>query len=146
MSNVFTHSGDMGDIIYSLPTIRAAGGGTLYLYNHPGRTSHGMDADRAEKIAKLLRLQPYIDSVYYTDDVIPRSNLNGFRDHIKGHMNLADAHLCTYGLPWTHREKKWLHVDGEYREYPVIIAKTKRYPNFNFRWDRILDKYKGQIG
>ena len=27
----FKHSGDMGDIIFSLPTIRALGGGVLYL-------------------------------------------------------------------------------------------------------------------
>ena len=29
----FSHSGATGDIIFSLPTIRAMGGGTLYITN-----------------------------------------------------------------------------------------------------------------
>ena len=31
MVKTFLHSGDLGDIIYSLPTIRKLGGGILYL-------------------------------------------------------------------------------------------------------------------
>jgi hypothetical protein len=145
MPNVFNHSGDLGDIIYSLPTIRACGGGELYIYNHPGRTAHGMDLYKFKRIATLLRLQPYITKLEYVD-LPPKSNLNGFRDHVKGYQNLADAHLSTHGLPWWHREKKWLTVDKVYSTYPVVIAKTQRYPNYNFSWARILEKYQGQIG
>jgi hypothetical protein len=35
----FKHSGDLGDIIFSLPTIRALGGGTLYLDPAGGQNS-----------------------------------------------------------------------------------------------------------
>jgi hypothetical protein len=31
MSKTFLHSGSLGDIVYSLPTIQALGGGVLYI-------------------------------------------------------------------------------------------------------------------
>lgn len=150
MSRTFYHSGDLGDIVYSLPTIRNAGGGKLHLYNHPGRTSHGMSEFQFKSIEPLLSVQPYIEEAKLVPYPVSDCYLNGFRDHIRGGKNLADAHACTFGYDWTIREKRWLslpeHCKYSLLQFPVIIAKTQRYPNHRFPWARIIEKYKGKIG
>ncbi len=138
----FTHSGDIGDIIYSLPTIRACGGGDLILYNHPGKTAHGMSKQKVERIKPLLELQDYIGTVCWREGIHDHS-LNGFRDHRKA-GNLADMHLSTHGLDWIHRVKQWLKVAPE-RQYDVIVNRTQRYNNPGFDWGAPIIKYAGRI-
>src|SRR2546430_16669588 len=60
----FYHSGDLGDIIYALPAIRALGGGTLYLgpeirLPFKVRTRQQFNWTSFEALAPLLRFQPY---------------------------------------------------------------------------------------
>ena len=42
--------------IKALPTVKAAGGGVIYLYHQPGKTWHGMDAQKALSLRSLLIL------------------------------------------------------------------------------------------
>lgn len=143
----FSHSGDLGDIIYSLPTIRACGGGNLTLFNFPGRTAHGMTAEKVARLKPLLECQDYIGTVQWSEVFIDHS-LNGFRDHLRNNGNLADAHLSTHGLDWSHRATKWLSVDPSpsVTIKPVIFARSARYRNDNFDWKRIVDYYRDQAG
>lgn len=143
--NWFSHSGDLGDIIYSLPTIRAKGGGKLILFHYPGRTSHGMNEDKVNRLRPLLEMQDYIHGVEWSP-VMQDCSLNGFRDHVRNQGNLIDAHLATHGLDWTHREKKWLHVDNPASPFPVLFARSERYNNPRFPWHRIADKYRDIAG
>ena len=39
LMKTFKHSGDMGDIVFSIPTVRALGGGVLYLDPDGGQES-----------------------------------------------------------------------------------------------------------
>jgi len=141
----FSHSGDLGDIIYSLPTIRAAGGGKLILFDYPGRTAHGMSVEKMERLRPLLEQQPYIHGVEWSDTRIDCA-LNGFRDHCRDHGNLMDAHLATHGFSWEHRESKWLDVPCHKYGLPVVIARSARYHNPRFPWKRIVEKYKKVAG
>ncbi len=139
----FSHSGDIGDIIYSLPTIRACGGGNLTLFHFSGRTAHGMSAAKVERIKPLLEAQDYIGSVTWSEEFVDHS-LNGFRDHrLAG--NLSDMHLAAHGLSRKHRVKQWLHVEPEYGP-DVIINRTPRYNNEGFDWPAVVRKYSGRIG
>lgn len=138
----FSHSGDLGDIIYSLPTIRACGGGNLTLFNFPGRTAHGMSPEKVARIKPLLECQDYIGTVRWSDGFIDHF-LNGFRDH-RSAGNLADMHLATHGLDWSHRAKKWLSVEPDHR-YDVIVNRTPRYNNPGFDWLSPVAKYAGRI-
>lgn len=138
----FGHSGDVGDIVYSLPTIRALGGGELVLFDFPGRTAHGMSKQKAERIASLLELQPYIDAVLWSESIEDHP-LNGFRDH-RYAGNLADMHLATHGLSWQHRATRWLDVEPVAKA-EVIINRTQRYQNHGFDWSAVLVKYAGRI-
>lgn len=144
-TRLFSHSGDLGDIIYSLPTIRALGGGTLVLYDHPGRTAHGMTEAKMLRLKPLLMEQPYIHDVLFSPEMVSYGNLNGFRDHYV-HGNLSDCHLATYGLPWTQRSFKWLDVPDPIDTYPVVVHRSARYENPNFPWDRVVQQYKGLAG
>ena len=139
----FSHSGDIGDIIYSLPTIRACGGGELTLFHMPGRTAHPMTKQKVSRIKPLLELQHYITAVHWSDDLMD-SSLNGFRDHFRA-GNLADMHLATHGLGWHHRIDRWLEVDPT-SKVEVVINRTPRYNNDGFDWPAVLGKYRGRIG
>ncbi len=139
----FSHAGDLGDIIYALPTIRVCGGGELWLFNMPGRTTHAMTPERAEKLRRLLEYQDYIHAFGFNQHATD-TNINGFRDH--GCNNLADLHLATMGHHWYHRNTAWLKVPEPRKTYPVVITRTTRYITPWFDWGAICDKYNGQIG
>lgn len=140
----FSHSGDIGDVIYSLPTIRACGGGGLILFDYPGRTAHGMTERKADALRELLETQHYIDSVSFSDGFGPDHSLNGFRDHGQ-HGNLCDMHLATQGCSWNERRKAWIQVDPLKCEWPVLCHRSERYQNPNFPWDDALNEYRGNI-
>lgn len=144
MRRYFSHSGDLGDIIYSLPTIRAAGGGSIYIFPWPGRTAHGMDQGKVDRLKPLLERQEYIDEVEYRDSATD-SPLNGFRHHAK-HGNLADCHLATAGLDWRHRVKRWLNNIEPVETLPVIATRTSRYRSHLFPWKEAVERYSGKIG
>lgn len=139
----FSHSGDIGDIIYSLPTIRACGGGELTLFHFPGRTAHPMTEAKVARLRPLMEAQEYISAVHWSPSG-PDHSLNGFRDHWR-HGNLADMHLATHGLSWEHRQEAWLKVENPIETYPVIITRTTRYINMNFPWKSVVEKYRGKI-
>jgi hypothetical protein len=141
----FSHSGDLGDILYSLPTIRAAGGGKLILFDYPGRTAHGMTREKVERLRPLLEMQDYIHRLEWSDSKVD-SSLNGFRDHCRDQGNIIDAHLATHGLDWTHRETQWIHVDESRSPFAVLFARSQRYNNSRFPWQRIADKYRDIAG
>jgi FkbM family methyltransferase len=136
----FTHSGDLGDIIYSLPAIKASGGGDLILF-HSDRSAHGMSEEKVNRIRPLLEQQSYIKSVRWSDIPI-ESSLNNFRSYM-GAGSLADAHLASQGFDWWHRVDQWLHVEPN-PKYRFIFSRSPRYWNHNFPWQNIVYRYGAQ--
>ena len=146
----YFHAGDLGDIIYALPVVRAMGGGVLHLMDDRGLSMHGMTRERFDAIAPLLRVQPYVQDV--RPDAIPRPtdpatipvvDLNRFRFSGQDFVQtfLADTHLNTWGLPLAERSTAWLHVARPRRVRPVVLARSIRYHNHAFPWRRVLDQY-----
>lgn len=135
----YVHSGDIGDIIYALPVIKASGGGNLIVTHTPGRTSHGMTAEKVNRFKPLLLEQSYIHSVTFDPSATP-SSIDGFRHH-GSQGNVADMHLATHGLSWESRIEPWITVTPDPR-CEVIFVKTERYNNPHFKWQRIYDKYR----
>jgi hypothetical protein len=146
----FGHSGDMGDVIYALPTIRALGGGTLFLYHREGKTSHGMDEAKARSLHSLLIQQSYINDVVFCPSGYPPyasdHDLNGFRDHGGKGRNLADMHLATHGLESAHRDSAWISIDSPVRAKRVVFARTARVRNRHFPWKRLWEYYHDSAG
>lgn len=137
MTKTFKHSGDLGDIIYSLPTIQKLGGGILYL-DHTGgegdqyQEEMGLNRKRGRKkltmldgegckfITPLLKVQNYIEDVLPWDGEDVDYNLNKHRELFKTHhpMNIAEQHLKAFGVsdyPYHKKTcfsklKPWLNV------------------------------------
>lgn len=139
----FKHSGDMGDIIFSLPTIRALGGGVLYLDPNGGKDEplvHGTDqgdttklsAASIESMTDLLIEQPYVQSVVAGPGTEAKVNLDKFRDFIKFN-NLADSHLAAFGFGQDERDEAWLTCGKNFVK-PRVIARSCRYQGNHAFW------------
>lgn len=142
----FKHSGDLGDIIMSLPTIRALGGGILYLDSSGGFGNPLIQTDQGNKtklnhnsinsIKELLELQPYIKGVKFWKGEKVDYDLDEFRKHVK-YNNLADSHLAAFDLPFKERDDKWLTVDSKFVK-PIIISRSCRYQSNHSFWGSFL--------
>jgi len=126
----FKHSGDLGDIIYSLPTVKALGGGVLYLDPTGGlsdplvawgrRSNTSLNEKVIERLKPLLERQEYIKGVELWDESVKIDyNLNEFRRNLT--TNLSDSHLKAFNLPPSHRDDAWLSIDE-----PLIHKSGKR--------------------
>ena len=118
MSKTFKHSGDLGDIIYSLPTIQKLGGGVLYLdptggegdeecikHCGPNRARDGrkilkFNQKGCDFITPLLKEQKYIHDVKIWNGEQVTCNLNKHRELFATHhpMNLAEQHLKAFNV------------------------------------------------
>ena len=139
----FKHSGDLGDIIFSLPAIRATGGGVLFLDPDGGarepvirektrwqRTK--LTANGIESLKPLLMQQPYIKDVRHWTGELVDYNLDKFREHLI-YANLSDSHLAVVGAGRPERDRAWLTVSDPIvlPQYPMIISRSVRYaPNY----------------
>lgn len=125
--NKFHHKGSLGDIIYSLPTIIAKGGGELFLR----KKSHFMFLE------SLLRSQEYIKNVYCEAEIKDEDleemmmgfmNLDGFRRINKKDRNkhLAKCHLEIFNL-YFDISKNWLYNIPAFFRSKIVIGRTERY-------------------
>jgi hypothetical protein len=147
MRKHFIHSGDLGDVIYSLPTIRAMGGGNLILRDMPGiQTAHGMTPQRINAIRPLLDEQSYLTTLEKIADDDEVIDLNEFRRQRRDLQNewLPNHYLDVHGVARSEALKPWLSVKS-YRVAAIIIARSARYHAENFPWRRILGAFKGFI-
>lgn len=153
---VFFHSGDFGDIIYCLPTIRALGGGRLVIgpANH-WKTRLCMTQEHVEIMRPLLEIQPYLTGVEFSEKPPPDTDIdmNQFREYLitehermkKGarRLNLAEAHLYTFKLDLEECERAWLAVDyaQPIPDRPVLMHRSARWRNSSFPWAEIMKRH-----
>ena len=136
----FFHSGATGDIIFSLPTIKAMGGGKLYITN--------FDKQRAESIKKLIEVQPYITEVEIRDGWSPGYDLNRFRDYASHNNNLVEAHFRGQNIPIDPTWKEgWLTLpEPNFELFPTkkysVINRTTNYADPNFNWANEVEYLK----
>lgn len=155
---IFHHSGDYGDVIYSLATIKALGGGVLFLspdnhYPFPRPTRLHPDPTWGANIAPLIEQQDYIwrcqftFSLPYSTDV----DLNNFRNYYRtanpdNWTSLFRLHLKANKADYPE-DKAWLMVDKaiEIPGRPIVINRTLRYQNPKFPWIRLIRKYQDKM-
>jgi hypothetical protein len=142
--NTFKHSGDLGDIIYSLPTVRALGGGILYLDPTGGESDElikrqcpdgktKLNESSINSLIPLLKLQNYIVDVKIWRGELITHDLNGFREVYSSpnrrskNGNLCDLHLQKFNLPFSETEKAWLETpQPTVLDRKVVIARSPR--------------------
>lgn len=138
----FKHSGDLGDIIYSLPTIKALGGGVLYLNPNNGETKFNMAG--FNMIRPLVECQSYIRKVELFSGQPIDYDLDCFR--VQGnlsHRPLATSHASVFGLPGSIADKPWLDPPDALppNKQWVVINATPRYQNPNVNWRALVYPY-----
>ncbi len=147
----FKHSGDLGDIIYSLPTIKALGGGVLYLDPTGGltdplvawgrRSNTSLSEKVIDKLKPLLEQQSYIKGVEIWDESVKVDyNLNEFRKNLTN--NLSDSHLKAFGLPSLHRDDAWLNIDEPLHHSSgrkTLMTRSLRVHSNHSFWETLPD-------
>lgn len=139
MSNVYFHAGQLGDIVYALPTIRALG---------PGKLITSLRRDRHDSLASLLRLQSCITDVehFARGGNLDFANLPPGTTHDLNQMRLPQyaplhirtlvaSHALPFGVevnsdPWLEPGPGW--VRGHYNA--AIISRSFRYRRPDINW------------
>jgi hypothetical protein len=140
----FVHGGDVGDLIYALPTIKALGGGKLFMV--PDNCREPFTEQKAARLTPLLNIQPYIkDSAFTEQPPEKASSFLPFRKRYKNGKTLALIQSELFGKNGTTTTDPWLSVDHPVRtDYPVIFHRSSRYHNPAFPWKTIVEKYRGK--
>lgn len=146
------HSGDLGDIIYSLLFCKSLGNVNLILGPQPGlRIRRQMNPETFHWLLPLLKRQKWIRSVEYAPDPPDNAiNLNDFRgtwiSPRKKSTRLFEAYFEHFVRPFPDEKKAWLTADAALDTgHPVIIARSPRYRNDRFPWQKIAETYRGRM-
>lgn len=156
----FYHSGDIGDVVYSLLVMQHMGGGYLWLgqFNDLGmryQAREGIHAYAYMALAPLVAKQLYVQDVNwaaYPPFVV--NDLCRFRYFWRGdfadvfganpgQVNLQHMHLVAYGIdPASVDEREpWLACAKD-RRAAVVFARSARYHNWKFPWAEAVARYK----
>jgi hypothetical protein len=163
----FKHSGQLGDIIYSLPAMRSLaaklGRARLRLFipndkiahHAPGLNHVGgnlmVSQPMFDFIAPLLQSQPYIESVNYVQEArIPASAIDF--DIIRGGLlnlsagNIKDYYLKAFGLmappiqPWIVPPPT-----SPLQQFDIVVGRSTRYLNISIDY-RLLNQTQLSVG
>ena len=144
---IYSHSGDDGDVIYSLASLRQIGGVELRLTPSTCIVRSGYEPSKAERLARLIRLQPYIRACSYASRKEQHDggwiNCDGFRGCYKG-STILDWQSDYLGLGnITHGP--WLTVPSPKQISEVVIHRSPRYHNDNFPWWDVSVGFAGRV-
>lgn len=139
------HCGDYGDLVAALPSIKAFGGGEIQIgdTNDPRNRRESMRGARYEAIKPLLKIQPYVTSVSWTDRPNGVIDFSNFRHSYRLHENLALAQARHVKAKISL--KPWLTVPEIEKHGRVVIARSSRYHNPVFPWRKLLNKYPNPL-
>lgn len=146
LKHSFKHSGNLGDLIYSLPVVRFYGGGKLHL-NASGLTSkkydgtvNGLNQELINLIKPLLEKQEYISSVINWNDDVVDFDLDLFREKDLQRENLCEKILASFEVPFEEVKKPWITCDKK-SIAPVVVSRSTRYRNSNLIYNHVLQDF-----
>lgn len=160
----FYHSGNLGDIIYAVQAIKAAGGGDLIIGPEQHKTSPCMcptTKEQFDRLWPLLSLQRYLRRVEYSP-TYPEGeiyDLNRFRniwvdEEFRKHQNistLAKCHFYELGIIDKFSEvDPWIECHAHVPSKPFIIHRSPRYnapqtgPE-SFPWPVLLARHASEM-
>lgn len=129
----FKHSGDVGDVIYSIPIFQQIGAGTLYLNSVSYIRVHGLRGLTDQSIAQLiplLEVQPCLKSIKswrgekFDYDIDLFRKRNGFLSR----KNLCHFIIETFGVSTNRTAVKWLQAPVK-KVSQAVFNRTPRYQN-----------------
>lgn len=158
--NIFNHSGDAGDVIYSLAAVKALGGGMMFLtphnkYPYPLNSRWarmGGEADWVDNLAPLVEAQPYILKCRYTHGhpASTTHDLNRFRipwrnRSARDNDSILKLHCDAFGLSLP--TEPWLSVPDRIvvPDKPIVVNRTERYQDWVWPWTALIEKHHKQM-
>ena len=147
LAATYKHSGDIGDLLYSLPLIKETGGGTLYLSTHGlgqkgDGTRSGFDDHIINFIKPLLSQQSYIKKVEKHTHEKVNIDIDMFRKINMKSSNLCSKILLAFSVPLESTNKPWIQCD-EKKVAKAIFARSFRYRNDNINYAKFMTKHDG---
>lgn len=151
----FRHSGDLGDIIYSLCAIKHLGGGDLILTPSP-KTRVLMSPAILDSMKRLLLSQSYIHEIQYVNEynITVDHDLDIFRQTfntshrpsltVQDKKPLIDYILDSQKVPLEAKASPWLSPPPPIPIADVVINRSFRYRNEAFPWFKIHARYAHQ--
>lgn len=165
----FKHSGDLGDLIYSLPAVRALGGGMLLLsanhdedmlalqrrgyksnrfptgINKYDESSSGLTNDSIVSVTNLLLQQPYITAVQTWDGEDVDYDLDLWRTRRTDYFreSICYSHARVFNVHRQIGRSAWLTTPslGVVKAVSVVFARSQRYHNPEFPWRDIYSAH-----
>lgn len=143
----YKHSGDIGDMIYSLPIIRFYGGGELHLNpwglpsKKPDGSASGFNKATIKLVKPLLEAQEYITKVKSWNRDRVNVDLDYFRTNPVGLENLCENILTRFEVPFLEADKPWLTCNKK-KIAPIVISRSFRYRNDNLNYKSIFENFK----
>lgn len=149
LGKTYFHTGDLGDVIAALPTIRQLCGGNLVIgqgFCGQGFCRESMKGPRFDTIKPLLEAQPYIASVSWSDAKPEGAlDLSNFRQNYVRGKSLAHWQASHLGVE-TVETAPWLTAPKH--EHPrgrVIFARSTRYANGQYPWFALIKRYPDAV-
>lgn len=137
----YFHSGDLGDVLYALPSMRELGRGDLYLNSRPWTAK--MTEARAAVLRPLLEAQDYVGQVIHGDAPAGEHFVN-FSTFRNGGIFFG-LNLMEHQSEWVNANaspEPWLKVSPSARARGrVVCHRSPRYQNPYFRWDLIGEAF-----
>ena len=130
--STFLSSGDFGDIIFAMPSIRALGGGTIYFANRPWTRTRW-----SQRV--LSAIKPLIDACgYCTAELHDGEWIDfDFSTFRHGGYKLGDTILERQrrwvGAERWDGESSWLKAEPNCVS-PIVINRAARWHGFDFPW------------
>lgn len=136
----YFHSGDLGDVIYALPAIRALGKGDLYLNSRPWTAK--MDEPRVKVLRPLLEAQDYIGRVIHGEPPLG--------EYLVDFSTFRNGGIF-YGLSLVDHQSDWVNAHADHSPWlqvspsarasgRVVCHRSLRYNNPYFPWAEIGKK------
>lgn len=144
MVGSFKHSGDIGDLIYSLPVIRYLGYSDLYLNPRGLATkkidgsASGFNLDLIKILTPLLESQHYIRKVDCWNNESVIVDMDYFRKVNPPVPNLCEKILYSFSIPFYETQKPWIQVESK-RIAPLVFARSFRYRNNHMDYKQFIN-------
>jgi hypothetical protein len=138
------HSGNVGDIIYSLPVVMHLSkleNKKIKFYLNP--IDNRMSLELANVLKPLLEHQDYIESVEIYNNEYIDHDLDLFRTMHTPSSNLGELHAKVFDYDFSILNEQSIFINDSYNAnlpvYDIIINRTERYNNLLFPWQDILN-------
>lgn len=147
----FKHSGNLGDIIFSLPTIIALGGGILLLESDNSKPDidekapfpFPFSSDQRTQMIELLKKQPYLKEVRPFAGEKVDYDLDKFREYVVNNKPGWRTHLAKWNLRTFNVQfdlaSSWLHnIEPHFVSDIVITFSARASDRTNrFNWNAL---------